>query len=151
MVRLKALASLACLVLAASGLSACQSGITLPNSDVDYCTIVADPPQKDGGRIDAPGHFTCDGKGASSITITITLEKQTSKGGWTKLTSGTFVAHGNDTTRSKSQSQRTRHVSSACSTGKFRSVVHVVEKSKGHTQDYDTHSVTVPKPCTESF
>jgi hypothetical protein len=151
MVRLTALASLACLVLAAGGLTACQDDVPLPQSDVDYCTIVADPPMKDGGRIAAPAHFTCDGQGPDSITLTVTLEKQGSHGSWTKLKSGTFVAHGTETSRTKSLGDRTRQVFSACSTGAFRTVFHAVEKSKGHRQVYDNHSVTVPKPCNETF
>jgi hypothetical protein len=151
MVRLKALAALACLALAASGLSACQDDVPLPNSDVDYCTIVADPPTKDGSHIAAPTHFTCDGLGPSSITLTVSLEKQESHGSWKKLRSGTFVVHGSDTVRTKSIDDRTRRVSSGCSSGTFRTVFHAVEKSKGHKQVYDNHSVTVPKPCDETF
>jgi hypothetical protein len=151
MVRMKTLASLACLVLAAGGLSACQNDVPLPPSDIDYCTIIADPPMKDGSHIAAPTHFTCDGLGPSSITLTVTLEKQGSHGSWKKLKSGTFLVHGSDTVRTKSLSERTRQVSSGCDTGTFRTVFHAIERSKGHKYAYDNHSVTVPKPCSETF
>jgi hypothetical protein len=151
MVRLKTLASLACLVLAAGGLAACQDDVPLPNSDVDYCTIIADPPTKDGSHIAAPAHFTCDNQGPDSITITVTLEKQGSHGKWSKIKSHTFVVHGNDTVRGLSQGDRTRQVEASCSSGTFETVFHAVERSKGHKQTFNNHSVTVPKPCDETF
>ena len=150
MVELKALASLACLVVVAVSLSACQK-LTLPKSDVDYCTVVADPPVKDGKIIAGPAHFTCDGKGPTSLTLTVTLQKQSSKGTWSSLRSGTFVTHGTATTRSLGISDRTRKVTASCSVGSFRTVLRAVEKSNGHTQVYDSDSVTVPKPCNETF
>jgi hypothetical protein len=150
LVRSKALALLACLTLAAAGLSACQHD-PLPNSDVDYCTIVPDPPVKSGSHIAAPVHYTCDGKGATSLTITITLEKQGSGGHWTNLVSDTFVAKGVNTSRSVSLGARTKKVLGACSSGTFRTSMHTVEHSKGHSQAFSQHSVSVPKPCNEQF
>ncbi|HEY2791113.1 MAG TPA: hypothetical protein VGJ28_02075, partial [Micromonosporaceae bacterium] len=136
--------------LVAGGLSACQHN-PLPNSDVDYCTIVPDPPVKDGSHIAAPVHYTCDGKGASSLTITITLEKQTSGGSWTRLVTDTFVAKGKNTSRGVSLGNRTKKVLGACTSGTFRTSMHTVEHSKGHSQTFSQHSVSVPKPCNEAF
>jgi hypothetical protein len=150
LVRLRTIALLASLTLAAAGLTACRHD-PLPNSDVDYCTIVPDPPVKDGSRVAAPVHYTCDGKGASSLTVTITLEKQTSGGSWRKLTTDTFVAKGAATSRSRSMGERTKRVFASCSVGTFRTVMHTVEHSKGHSQTFSGHSVNVPKPCNEEF
>jgi hypothetical protein len=149
--RLRPLAMFAGLILAATALSACQNSITLPGPDVDYCTIIADPPVKVGSHLDAPGRFRCDGKGAGTITMTVTLQRQTAGGSWKSLTSGKFVAHGRNTTRALSESARTRRVPGTCGDGVYRSLVHAVEKSKGHTQVYNNRSVTVPNPCKASF
>jgi hypothetical protein len=150
-VSLKSVAVFAIMILTATGLSACQQELVLPSSDVDYCTILADPPTKDGKQIAAHGRFRCDGNGADTITIKVSLQKQASNGSWKTLTSGTFVAHGTATSRSKSESQRTRTVLGACSKGHFRSVIHAVEKSKKHTQVYNNTSVFVPSPCNNEF
>ena len=143
-------ATLVCLVLTGFGLTACKNTIELPNSDVDYCTIMADPPSKDGSRIAGPTHFRCDGKGATSLTLTVTLQKQ-SHSGWKSLKKHTFVVYGVDTSRAKSEDSRTRKVYAACGTGEYRTVLHAVEKSKGHAQTFNMHSVSAPNPCKTSF
>ena len=141
------LVTIACLVLTAAGLSACK---TTPYADpsVDYCTIVADPPKKDGSRLAGPGHYLCAGSGADSITITLRLQKQNSKGNWADIgKSGTFTAKGADTTSDRIQATRTHQVTASCSSGEFRTTLHAVEKSKGHSHSYDYHSVGVKNPC----
>ncbi len=145
--RSKRLAMLACLVLAATGLAACQGAGSVVNSDVDYCTIMADPPVKDGSKMAAPGRYRCDGKGADSITITVTLQKQASNGSWHSVKTGTWTAKGTDTSRTLSETQRTRNTVVSCANGEYRTLVHSVEKSRKHTFDYVTHSVTVNSPC----
>lgn len=144
---LTSLATLGYLTLAATSLTACQTDIVLPSGDVVYCTVMADPPVKDGKQIAAPGRYRCDGKGADTITITVTLQRKASDGSWQRVVTGTFVAHGANTTRVRTEGTRTRRVTTACVTGQFRTLVHAVEASEGNTQDYEYHSVTVRDPC----
>ncbi len=145
--RLKRLALLACLAVVATCLTACQGADSLVASDVDYCTIMADAPVKDGSHMSAPGRYRCDGQGADSITITVSLQKQASNGSWHSVKTGTWTVKGTNTTRSLSESQRTRNATVSCADGSYRTFVHSVEKSKKHTFSYETHSVTVKSPC----
>ncbi len=143
----KILVTLACLVLTAAGLSACK---TTPYADpsVDYCTIVADPPQKSDGRLAGPGHYLCAGDGADSLSITLRLQKQTSGGSWQNIgKSASFTAKGDDTTDDRIQATRTHKVTVSCASGEYRTTLHAVEKSKGHSHSYDYHSVGVKNPC----
>jgi hypothetical protein len=142
------------LVLTLSGAVLCLSGCrvdtvasSLPAGDVDYCTVMADPPVKIGKHIAGPGRYRCDGRGAGTITITVTIEKKITGGRWRSLSTRTFVAHGTNTSRDLSEADRTRRVTSTCASGQFRTKVHAVEKSNGHTQNYDSHSITVRDPC----
>ena len=134
-------------------LSGCQNTLAgvIPKGSIDYCTIMADPPVKAGSTIAAPGRFRCDGDGADTIKIRVTVEKKSSKGIWTALKHGTFVAHGANTSRDRSEGTRTRKITVRCASGQFRTVVHAVETSHHHTKVYDVHSVPVPNPCETAF
>lgn len=121
---------------------------TASGKAVTYCEIIADPPVAASHKIDAPGRFRCDGGGASTILITVSLQKQGASGAWSTLATQAFVAHDQDTSRARSEAQRTRDVSIDCATGQFRTLVHAVETSGGARMTYDVHSVTVPSPCS---
>lgn len=149
--RLATLATLVCLALPTTVLTGCHAAIQVPRSDMEYCEIIADPPVKAGSVISAPAHYTCDGKGADTITMTVTLQRKSSNGTWKKLTAKTFVAHGVNTTRARTIGTRTHTVSAACANGQFRTLMHAVEKSQGHTETFDNHSVPVPNPCRTAF
>jgi hypothetical protein len=139
------------LVVAVLCLSGCQVDAVasaLPSGPVDYCTIVADPPIVAGKKIAAPAHYTCDGKGADTITITVTLEQAAANGSWRTLSTATFVAHGTNTSRARTLGTRTKRVFVACASGHFRTVTHAIELSNRHTQTYDSHSVTARNPCS---
>lgn len=133
-------------------LSGCQDTLAgvLPPGSIDYCTVMADPPVKAGSAIAAPGRYRCDGKGADTIKITVTMQKK-SNNTWKKVKSATFVAHGANTSRDRSEGTRTRNVTTKCASGQFRTLVHAVETSNGHTKVFDVHSVPVPNPCETAF
>lgn len=151
--RFRALVSAVAVVLSGA---AAESGCRVTHAidqasgqgNVTYCAIIADPPVQSGKVIDAPGRFRCDDAGADSITMTVNLQKRDAKGAWHTIASRTFVAHGNDTTRLRSESARTRVVPVACATGWFRTALHAVEVSGGNTHTVDTSSVPVPSPCS---
>ncbi len=121
---------------------------TTGGKGLTYCEVIADPPVAASHKIDAPGRFRCDGGGASTILITVSLQKQGAGGAWSTVATQAFVAHDLDTSRSRSESQRTRDVSIDCATGQFRTLVHAVETSNGASKTFDDHSVTVPSPCS---
>jgi hypothetical protein len=123
----------------------------LSSKNFTYCTIMADPPRESAKQIVAPGRFRCDGHGADSIALEVILQKQDSKLKWHDVVSDDFVAKGTATSKSKSESARTRRVSIPCTTGKYRTLIHAVEKSKGKSKKVDNASVTVPNPCSHSF
>jgi hypothetical protein len=117
------------------------------NKGMVYCTIMADPPTVSGNRINGTGHYRCDHPGADSVTMTVTLQKQGANGKWVAVTSHTFTATAGNTTRDRSEATRAKSVSVACGTGKFRSAIHAVEKSKGKSHTVDDTSTSVPNPC----
>ncbi len=131
-------------------LSGCQNTLSnvIPAGNIDYCTVMADPPVKDGNAIKALGRYRCDGKGADTIRITVSFErKPTSSGAWKKIKSKTFVVHGTNTSRDRSEGTRTRTITVGCSKAWFRTVVHSIETDNGNKKVVDTHSVGVPNPC----
>jgi len=127
-------------------LSACQGHPMVPAS-VDYCTVVADPPVKDGSHLAGPGRYRCDGDGADTLKITVIVEKKISAAGWRTVASQTWSIHGANTTRLRSETTRTRNVMAKCATGTYRTVVNTTETSQKHTVHYTNHSVQVPNPC----
>jgi hypothetical protein len=137
------------LLVTAGLLSACrldQVDTTLPGEKMVYCTFIGDPPIKDGGKIDGPGRYRCDGDGASSITFTVRLEQKHGTS-WTTVTSRTWVIKGINTTRERTEKTRTRTVQIGCAEHVYRTAVHVVEHSRGLTKTFDYHSVGVTNPC----
>ena len=121
---------------------------TTGGKGLPYCDVFADPPVAASGKIDAPGRFRCDNAGANTILITVSLQRQGTGGAWSTVATQTFVAHDADTSRDRSEAQRTRDVSIDCATGQFRTLVHAVETSNGSRKTFDDLSVTVPSPCT---
>jgi hypothetical protein len=117
------------------------------NKTFVYCTIMADPPTVHDQRINGTGHYRCDYPGADSVTMTVSLQKQSASGKWVTVTSHTFSATKGNTTRDRTEETRSKSVSVACGTGKFRSAVHAVEKSKGKSDTVDDTSAWVPNPC----
>jgi len=117
------------------------------NKNFVYCTIMADPPTVTSKRINGTGHYRCDYPGADSVSMTVMLQKQDANGKWVTVTSKTFSATKGNTTRDRTEGTRSKSVSVACVTGKFRSAIHAVEKSKGKSQTVDDTSAWVPNPC----
>jgi hypothetical protein len=151
--RFKGLVTAVAVVLTgAAAISGCRVTTAIDRAsgqgNVTYCAIIADPPVQTRQVIDAPGRFRCDDAGADTITMTVDLQKRDATGAWHTLASRTFVAHGDDTTRVRSESARTRVVSVACATGWFRTALHAVEVSGGASRSVDTRSVPVPSPCS---
>jgi hypothetical protein len=126
-------------------LSGCQ-GHPMVSSKVDYCTIMADPPVKDGSHLDGPGRYRCDGKGADTLKITVFVQKNSSSG-WRTIATQSWTVHGANTTRLRSETTRTRNLVVKCATGTYRTLVHSWETSGKVTERYDTRSVPVPNPC----
>jgi len=133
------------LTLTAS-LSACQGHPMIPSS-VEYCTVMADPPVKDGSQLAGPGRYRCDGAGAATLKITVIVEKKISAAGWRTVATKSWTIHGANTTRLRSETTRTRNLMVKCATGTYRTVVKTAETSHKTTVHYESHSVAVPNPC----
>lgn len=112
-----------------------------------YCVLMADPPSVSGQHILGNGHYRCDYPGADQVTMTVSLQRQDANGKWVSVASQTFTATKGDTTRDRTEGTRSKSVSIACATGKFRSAIHAVEKSKGKSQTVDDTSAWAPNPC----
>jgi hypothetical protein len=118
-------------ILLVFALSGCQNTLAgvIPAGNLDYCTVMAD-----------------------TIRITVTFErKPSSSGAWKKIKSKTFVVHGKNTSRDRSEGTRTRTIKVGCAKAWFRTVVHSVETDNGNKKVVDTHSVGVPNPCETAF
>lgn len=140
------LATLTALTLSLSGCRV-DNGAILTDGKVVYCTVMADAPHPSDSKITAPGRYRCDGGGADTITMTVTLQKRGTTGDWASVIAQTFVAHGDNTSRKRTEGTRTKTVRADCADGNYRTLVHAVEVSQGNTHTYDMHSVTISNPC----
>lgn len=141
---------IAVLLLTLTALSGCrldQVDTTLPGEKLVYCSIVGDPPIKDHGRIDASGHYTCDGKGAESIKLTVTIERHVGDK-WKAVAHKTWTIKGVNTSRNRTRTTRTRTLQIKCADHEYRTKVHAVERSRGLSKTIDLHSRGVDKPCS---
>jgi hypothetical protein len=124
-----------------------QVDTTLPGEKMVYCTIIADPPIKDNGRIDASGRYRCDGEGADSIKLTVTLQRHVGND-WKTVSSKTWTIKGVNTTRTRTETTRTRTVQIRCAAEEYRTTVHAIERSRGLSKTIDFSSRGVTKPCS---
>jgi hypothetical protein len=131
--------------------SACSGTSPRPGSSARpvYCTIMADPPHRDGAgqNIVSPGRFDCARPGSERLVLTVQLERQNGTA-WTVVTSATSTVTGTATTRSSSPADRTRTVTSACATGLYRTTVTATSTSNGRQKNYAMSTRGTKDPCT---
>lgn len=134
------------------GLTACRSrrAVTDPRRTV-YCEVMPEPPERDNA--DAPKkiitrvRFRCDEPGASTMELTLRLQKQRSNGTWTNVAKFAFTAKGRDTVPADGKGFRTRELSVRCSEGVFRSFVTGTSRTRGVTKRYEQASPRAFDPC----
>jgi hypothetical protein len=149
-VRASRVIGIAVLVITLSTLTGCrldQVDTNLPGEKMVYCTIIADPPIKDDGHIDASGRYRCDGDGADSIKMTVSIQRHIGDH-WKSVSSKTWTIKGINTSRSRTETTRTRTVQIGCASNEYRTTVHGVERSRGLSKTFDYSSVGVTKPCS---
>jgi hypothetical protein len=140
-------------VLVAVLLAGCDPGTTLTKASghgthTVYCTIMADPPGRAGTAVQGNGRFRCDAPGPGSLTMTVSLERRGTAGAWAAVASQQFTAAGVDTTRTRTEKQRTRGVAVPCAAGTYRVVSQASWVSGGGTRKAFTMTgPSVSDPC----
>jgi len=136
------------------------SGCTPPNSTTTtaggsarpgravYCTVIAEPPGKDGPgtSILGKGRYQCAAT-ADSLTMNVTLQQRLTGGAWSPMVTRRFVATGAATTQKTTQT-----VAVPCNKGTFRTVVVSTVVSNGVAAKARTfNGPPVTDPCTKRF
>jgi hypothetical protein len=120
-----------------------------PNWLIDSsCTVMPDPPVRDRSteRILGPAHYRCDRPGAD-IDVTVYLQKRAANGSWSTVDSRPVAAHGADTTRDRSEAQRTQSTAAPCADGVYRTFLRGTLTIQGRTQSVERDSGSTTNPC----
>jgi hypothetical protein len=124
--------------------------VTDPDSTI-YCEVMPDAPDRDNA--DAPRkiigavRYRCDEPGASSLELTVRLQREKSAGTWVDVASTSLTARGATTVPGRHEAFRTKEVSARCGDGVFRTQVTGRSVARGVTKRYDVGSPRAFDPC----
>jgi hypothetical protein len=127
----------------AGTLSASSGALSAPG-----CSVFADVPHAEppAVMVAAAGRFRCDSPGGD-ITMRVSLQRRSSPGSWTTLAVRQFTASGADTTRRRSEAQRTRTVRAPCGPGTYRTLVTATVAGDRTRAEVQRPGRTVTDPC----
>ena len=112
-----------------------------------HCGVTANGGRAEDGRIVASGRYSCDRPGASSLTMTVALQKKGSNGTWSNVATGSLAGSGSGTTTAQSNTQRTREPSTPCAAGTYRTYAAVSAVINGDRENKDSTSSPKSDPC----
>jgi len=150
-VRHASFAACVTLLLIGTGVSGCKSATETDVSRSIYCEVQAEAPQRDNN--DAPKHvlaatrFRCEAPGASTLDLTMRLQRQVGAGPWTDVASLSFSAKGSQTVPGKGENFIRRQISTACAPGTYRTRVTGSIKARGSSKSYDITGPRSFDPC----
>jgi hypothetical protein len=111
------------------------------------CTVLADPPSRDRStnRISGAAHYRCDRPGGD-VELTVYLQRRDDNRTWATVDSRLVAASGKDTTRQRSDRERTVSASGVCVEGVYRTFVRgtVTIESRGSPVEHASKAVTNP-------
>jgi hypothetical protein len=117
-----------------------------------HCAVAQDQPTSpDSKTIVSTVRYWCDDPGADALSLTLNLQRETSSGGWSNVSSTSFTVSGAKTLRPPDTRYQFRTVAARCSAGTFRTTVTGSSSGAGtfHTT-YDLESNSVTDPCAPS-
>jgi hypothetical protein len=132
-------------------MAACQPRTVTDPDTAIYCEVMPDAPDRDD--VDAPRkiigsvRYRCDEPGASSLELTIRLQRQNSAGNWVDVARTSLTAKGANTVPEQHEAFRTKEISANCAEGVFRTQVTGRSIARSITKKYDLGSPRAFDPC----
>jgi hypothetical protein len=132
-------------------IAACEPRTVTDSAATIYCEVTPEAPERDND--DAPKkiigavRYRCVEPGASSLQVTLRLQRQGANGQWSDLAQTTFTASGSATVPERHEAFRTREISANCREGVFRTVVTGRSRARSTTKTYDRTSPRSFDPC----
>jgi hypothetical protein len=130
----------------AGGASATERQVRV--SGRSRCTVVAEAPTRDqrNNRITGASSYRCDRPGAD-VEYTVYLQRRGAGTIWTTIDSRPVAASGGDTTRDRSERQRTIAVAGACVDGTYRTFLRGTVGVDGVSTAVEAASPEATDPC----
>lgn len=109
------------------------------------CTVFADVPTMRDGQLIGPGRFRC-AKANGGVDVTVSLQINEGNGRWVSVEQEPMGATGVDTTKKRSERERTTFAAADCRPGTYRTFVGgtVSNDNKSFRVEAVSHRVTVP-------
>ena len=146
----------ACALIALSlGMAACEPHTVTDTSRHIYCEVMPDAPARDVR--DAPKkvigkvRFRCAEPGATTMALTLHLQRRNAAGAWVDVASKSFTAKGAQTVGTEDETFRSREVSAGCSDGVYRMFVKATSTARGTDRTYERTSPRSFDPCEPGF
>jgi hypothetical protein len=109
------------------------------------CTVFADVPTMRDGHLVGPGRYRC-AKANGGVDVTLSLQID-DRGKWVSVEQQPMGANGVDTTRKRSERDRTAFVATDCKPGTYRTFVGGAVSNDDQSFLVETHSDPVTVPC----
>ena len=131
--------------------AACQPRTVSDSTATVYCEVTPEAPERDND--DAPKkiigavRYRCVEPGASTLEVTIRLQRQGANGQWSDLARTVFIVRGDATVPEHHEAFRTKEISTGCRDGVFRTVITGRSKARSVTKSYEQTSPRSFDPC----
>lgn len=131
--------------------AACEPRTVTDSAATIYCEVTPEAPERDND--DAPKkiigavRYRCVEPGASSLEVTLRLQRQGGNGQWSDLAKTSFTVRGEATVPERHEAFRTTEVSANCREGVFRTLVTGRSRARSVTKSYEQTSPRSFDPC----
>lgn len=110
------------------------------------CTVFADVPTMRDGQLIGPGRFRC-AKENGGVDVTVSLQIDEGKGRWVSVKQHPMGATGVDTTKKRSERERTAFAAADCRPGTYRTFVGGTVSNDDRSFRVEAVSDQVTVPC----
>jgi hypothetical protein len=110
------------------------------------CTVFADVPTMRDGKLVGPGRYRC-AKANGGVDVTVTLQIDTGRQRWDSVDRRPMGATGVDTTRKRSERDRTVLATADCKPGRYRTFVGGTVSNDDKSFHVEAASDPVTIPC----
>jgi hypothetical protein len=109
------------------------------------CTVYADVPTARDGQVAGPGRYLC-AKANGAVDVTVSLQIDTGGGRWISVKQQPMGGTGVDTTKKRSERDRTEYATAPCAPGRYRTFVGgtVGDDERGYHVETASDPVTIP-------
>ncbi len=142
-------------LVALLGLSACQPATVSDTTRRLSCQVLVDAPERDNDaapkKIVTRVRYYCDPPGMDRLALTLRLQRQNARGGWSTVATTAVNAKKAQTTPPDKGFYRVRELAVRCSDGVFRAQVVGSSKGRGVNASYDSIGPRTFDPCKPSL